>query len=50
MTAGACEGHRSKATRAYLAQVAKERALLPFHGAADGMASNLGPIVSPFPG
>ncbi|MBR6186159.1 MAG: hypothetical protein IKQ41_07835 [Clostridia bacterium] len=37
------------ATRAYLAQVAKEMALLPFHGAMDGLASNLAPLVQPFP-
>ena len=38
-----------KATRRYLAQVAKEKALIPFHGAADGLPSNLAPIVRPFP-
>ena len=39
-----------KATREYLAKIAKDRALVPFHGAVDGLASNLGPIVRPFPG
>ena len=38
-----------KATREYLAKVAKDMALIPFHGAVDGMASNLAPIVAPFP-
>lgn len=37
------------ATREQLAQVAKEMALVPFHGAAKGQKSNLGPIVRPFP-
>lgn len=37
------------ATRAYLAQVAKAMALRPFHGAVDGLPSNLAPIVRPFP-
>ena len=39
-----------KATREYLANVAREMALIPFHGAAAGQASNLAPIVRPFPG
>lgn len=38
------------ATRKHLARVAKAAALLPFHGSADGSASNLEPIVRPFPG
>ena len=38
-----------KATREYLAQVAKEKALIPFHGAVDGLASNLAPVVRSFP-
>ena len=38
-----------QATREHLAQVARNRALIPFHGAADGKESNLGPIVEPFP-
>ncbi len=38
------------ATGKRLAEIAKAMALLPFHGAADGEASNLGPIVRPFPG
>ena len=38
-----------KATREKLTLVAKEMAKLPFHGAVDGMASNLTPIVRLFP-
>lgn len=38
-----------KATREYLAKVAGEMALTPFHGALGGLASNLAPIVRPFP-
>lgn len=38
-----------QATRENLAKVAKEKALLPFHGAADGKASNLAPIAALFP-
>ena len=38
-----------KATREYLAKVAREMALVPFHGAVNGLASNLEPIVRPFP-
>lgn len=38
-----------KATRAKLAQVAKEMAEIPFHGYVDGTASNLAPIVRLFP-
>ena len=38
-----------EATRAYLAQVAKEKALIPFHGTAEGRESNLEPLVAPFP-
>ena len=38
-----------KATREYLANIAREMALTPFHGALDGLASNLAPIVRPFP-
>jgi len=38
-----------KATRAYLADIARDMALIPFHGAVDGLASNLAPIVRAFP-
>ena len=38
-----------KATRKYLAEVAKRLALLPFHGAVSGQESNLAPIIQPFP-
>ena len=38
-----------KATGEHLAEVAREMALIPFHGAVDGLASNLEPIVRPFP-
>ncbi|MBR3106051.1 MAG: CHAP domain-containing protein [Clostridia bacterium] len=38
-----------KATREYLAKIAKDKALVPFHGAVDGLASNLAPIVRLFP-
>ena len=38
-----------QATRERLAQVARDRALVPFHGALEGRASNLGPLVEPFP-
>ena len=38
-----------KATREHLAKVAREMALVPFHGALDGFESNLEPIVQPFP-
>lgn len=38
-----------KATREYLAKVAKDMALTPFHGAVDGRKSNLAPIVRSFP-
>lgn len=38
-----------KATREHLAEVAKEMAQIPFHGAADGLESNLAPIVRAFP-
>ena len=38
-----------KATREYLAKVARDMALVPFHGAVDGLASNLAPIVQSFP-
>ena len=44
-----CEESMQEATRARLAQVAREMALVPFHGAAEGQESNLGPIVEPFP-
>ena len=37
------------ATREHLAKVAKDLALLPFHGAVDGRESNLAPLVRPFP-
>lgn len=38
-----------KATRGYLSKVAKDMALIPFHGTVDGLASNLAPIVRLFP-
>ena len=38
-----------QATRGNLARVAREMALIPFHGAADGQPSNLGPVAAPFP-
>ena len=38
-----------KTTREYLASVARDMALVPFHGAVDGLESNLAPIVRPFP-
>ena len=38
-----------EATRERLARVAKDRAMVPFHGAVDGQSSNLAPIVEPFP-
>lgn len=37
-----------KATRGYLAKIAREKALIPFHGVVDGSSSNLAPIVEPF--
>ena len=37
------------ATREYLARVAKELALTPFHGKTGGLESNLAPLVKPFP-
>lgn len=37
------------ATRVRLAEVAKENALRPFHGAIDGKTSNLLPLVQHFP-
>ena len=43
------EEHMKKATREHLAIVAKEMALVPFHGAIDGLESNLAPVVRPFP-
>ena len=39
----------NKATRKHLSNVAKDMALLPFHGATDGLESNLAPIVRLFP-
>ncbi len=38
-----------KATREYLAKIAREKAQLPFHGYVGGKESNLEPIVHPFP-
>lgn len=38
-----------QATRENLARVARDRALVPFHGALEGRPSNLGPLVEPFP-
>lgn len=43
------EASKERATRKYLAGVAKDMALIPFHGAVDGHASNLAPLVRPFP-
>ena len=37
------------ATRARLASVAREKALIPLHGSVSGKASNLGPLVRLFP-
>ena len=37
------------AKREDLARIAKDMALLPFHGEVDGLESNLAPIVRPFP-
>ena len=42
-------GNMKKATRKRLAEVSREKALLPFHGEVDGMESNLAPIVGLFP-
>ena len=39
-----------KATRKYLARVAKDMARIPFHGFEEGNGSNLEPLVEPFPG
>lgn len=44
-----CEPRMDKATRKKLAKTAEETAKLPFHGDVDGTASNLAPIVKPFP-
>ena len=41
--------HMKIATRKQLAEVAKNMAQLPFHGAIDGLKSNLEPIVGSFP-
>lgn len=38
-----------KATRKKLAEVAKQKAELPFHGFIDGQKSNLAPIIALFP-
>ena len=38
-----------QATREHLARVAREMALIPFHGATNGQTSNLTPIVQFFP-
>lgn len=38
-----------RATRKCLAEVAREKALLPFHGYIDGKESNIEPIVKHFP-
>ena len=38
-----------KATRSFLADVAKEKAKTPFHGFEEGRESNLGPVIQPFP-
>ena len=37
------------ATREYLAKVAMDMALTPFHGKGNGLESNLTPLVKPFP-
>lgn len=44
-----CEEPMQQATREKLARVARETALIPFYGAAEGRPSNLGPLVAPFP-
>ena len=44
-----CEEPMQQATREHLARVARETALVPFHGAVNGQESNLAPIVAPFP-
>ena len=46
---GICGEHMKKATREHMAEVAKEMAQIPFHGAVDGLESNLAPIVRAFP-
>ena len=38
-----------KTTRQHLAEVARNMAEVPFHGMLDALASNLAPIVRPFP-
>ena len=38
-----------RATREHLAEVAREMALVPFHGESDGQGSDLAPIVRLFP-
>ena len=38
-----------KATKAELARIAEEMALLPFHGNTDGRGSNIAPLIAPFP-
>ena len=43
------EVYMENATREKLAMVAKETAQIPFHGDADGKASNLAPVVRLFP-
>lgn len=38
-----------KATRKQLARIAQAAALIPFHGFEEGKASNLEPVIQPFP-
>lgn len=38
-----------EATREHLAHAAREKALIPFHGAVDGQSSNLASLAEPFP-
>lgn len=37
------------ATRKWLAEIAREKAMMPFHGFVDGKQSNLAPIIGLFP-
>jgi len=43
-------GFMKQATRKQLAEIAKTKARIPFHGFEEGEGSNLEPIVRPFPG
>lgn len=37
------------ATKSKLAEIAKIKALLPYHGYLDGNGTNIGPLIKPFP-